>query len=125
MNKIISKWEIKKARYLKELWDLYVRKSPVVEWIELEPYMVTINGMEEPYQYNNWKLYIDEKNQKLCAEEIEEHQVLMVSMKEEWKTEEEITEYMKWKWTHYIDRVEHIFECDWLYEKIELFISKL
>jgi hypothetical protein len=61
----------------------------------------------------------------MCSKEIEEHQRVMALMKEEWKTEEEITEYMKWKWTHYVDRVEIVIDCEWLLEKVSLLITKL
>jgi len=125
MRKIVSKWEIKKARYIKEVRDLDVRKSPVIEWVELEPYIVRINGSEEQYQYNDGKLYLDEKNNELCAKEIEEHQKVMKLMTDEWKTEEEIREHMKGKGTDYIDRVERVIDCDWLQEKISLLISYL
>ena len=125
MRKIVSKWEIKKARYIKELWDLDVRKAPALEWIELEPYIVRINGSEEQYQYCDGKLYLDEKNNKLCNQEIEEHIKLMAVMKEAWKTEEEIKEYMKGKGTEYIDRVERVIDCEWLYKRIDILISSL
>ena len=61
----------------------------------------------------------------MCNKEIAEHQKVMEVMKEEWKTEEEIREYMKGKGTDYIDRVEWIIDCEWLYEKICLLITKL
>ena len=125
MRKIVSKWEIKKARYIKELWDLDVRKAPVIEWIELEPYIVRINGSEEQYQYCDGKLYLDEKNNELCNKEIAEHQKVMKLMEEEWKTTEEINEYMKWKGTDYIDRVERVMDCEWLYKRIDILISCL
>lgn len=125
MRKVVSRWEIKKTRYIKELWDLDVRKAPVLEWIELEPYIVRINWSEEQYQYCEGKLYLDEKNNELCNKEIEEHQKVMALMTEEGKTEEEIREYMKWKWTDYVDRVEWVIECEWLLEKINLLITKL
>ena len=47
MRKIVSRWEIKKSRFIKELWDLEVRKAPVNEWPELEPYIVRVNWSEE------------------------------------------------------------------------------
>ena len=125
MRKVVSKWEIKKARFIKELWDLDVRKAPVIEWVELEPYIVRINGSEEQYQYNNGKLYLDEKNNELSNKEMEEHQKVMALMTEEGKTEEEIREYMKGKGTDFIDRVERVIDCEWLSEKISLLISQL
>ncbi len=125
MRKTVSRWEIKKSRFIKELWDLEVRKAPVIEWLELEPYIVRVNWSEEQYQYCDGKLYLDEKNNELCNKEIAEHQKVMEVMKEEWKTEEEIREYMKGKGTDYIDRVEWIIDCEWLYEKIGLLISCL
>jgi len=107
------------------VWDLDVRKAPVIEWVELEPYIVRVNGAEEQYQYNDGKLYLDEKNNELCAKEVEEHQKVMKLMTDEWKTEEEIREYMKGKGTDYIDRVERVIDCEWLQEKISLLISYL
>ena len=125
MRKVVSRWEIKKSRFIKELWDLEARKAPVIEWLELEPYIVRINGSEEQYQFCDGKLYLDEKNNELSNKEIEEHQKVMKLMSEEWKTEEEIREYMKGKGTDYIDRVEWIIECEWLYERISLLVSHL
>lgn len=125
MRKVVSRWEIKKSRFIKELWDLEVRKAPVIDWLELEPYIVRINGSEEQYQYCDGKLYLDEKNNELCNKEIEEHQKVMKLMSDEGKTEEEIREYMKGKGTDYIDRVEWIIECKWLSDKIKLLVSYL
>jgi hypothetical protein len=44
---------------------------------------ITVNGSEEMYQYNDGKLYLDEKNNEMCSKEIEEHQRVMALMKEE------------------------------------------
>lgn len=125
MRKVVSRWEIKKSRFIKEIWDLEVRKSPVIEWVELEPYIVRVNWSEEQYQFCDGKLYLDEKNNDLCNKEIEEHKKVIAVMESDGKTEEEIREYMKGKGTDYIDRVERVIDCEWLYEKINVLISHL
>jgi hypothetical protein len=49
-------------------------------------------------------------NNEEQLKELEAHSDELKKLKEEWKTEEEINEYIKWKGTQYIDLVEFVID---------------
>lgn len=125
MKNIITRWEIKKFMFIKEIKFLEVRKAPIIEWYKLESYIVTINALEEQFQYSDWKLYLDETNVELNKQDIEKNKKVIKMMEEEWKTEAEIREFIEWKWVDYIDRVEFIIVCEWLIDMIDWAIKQI
>lgn len=99
-----------KVIYQKELLALEIRKTPDHKWLKRFPYLVNINGIDIVFQYDpvSDKLYADEENWKKNNQLIEKHAKLAERMEEEWKTEEEISSYFKWKGVKFIDRQEYV-----------------
>lgn len=123
-KKLITHGEIKIVSYF-EPKSISVRLATWgEEWYEIEKYLVAFDNSEQSFQYDWSKFYLDEYNHKLMDDQREKHSKEAEDMKQEWKTEEEIREHLKGKWTQFIDRVEVIMN-DNIYSQVNDLISKL
>lgn len=110
MKKIVTKWEKKIFFYLSKVGTVEVVKTPTHEDLKDFPwFIVRLNGSEQNIFYDG-KFYIEMVNNEEQLKELEAHSEELKKLKEEWKTEEEINEYIKWKGTQYIDLVEFIID---------------
>lgn len=113
MKEIVSKWVKKQVIYLENVPVITLINTPNTDWYDLEKYVISMSWHEDSYQFDWEKFYVDHVNKEKVIEQLEEHQKILEKMVEEWKTEEERNEFMKGKWTEFIDRFEVIFVwCD-------------
>lgn len=123
MYKIVTRGE-KKVVMGFDPKSIVVRLSQPIEDLEVEKYLVKFDNGEESFWYDWSKFYIDEFNYDLMNEQREQHTKEADNMKAEWKTETEIKEYLKGKWTQFIDRLEVIMNEE-VYKKVNNLITKL
>lgn len=107
MNRqFLTNGTIKQAFFFKEIHSLEVRKSPVIEWYDLLPYVVTINWMTDVnFLYDGENFYLDVANHEENTKAIEKDIEITKQMEAEGKTEEEIKARSAWRWIQFIDRV--------------------
>lgn len=105
--------------YFNEITHLDIRKTPTLEWYDLErlPYLVNVNMLWQiVFQFDpeTSKFYVDEENFEKTQSMLEEHQKEAKAMEDDGVSEEEIKEHFKGKGEYWIDRQEYVL----LYGKI-------
>lgn len=111
MKKFVTKWEKKIYFYLAKTGTVEVIRTPQQDdWADYPPFIVRINASEQNILYDGDLFYIEMVNKDEQIKELELHKEEINKLKEAGKTEEEIAEFMKGRWTQYIDLVEFIID---------------